>query len=58
VGHAAPEVFLVLNGYELEAPVDDQERVILVVAAGEMSRKEFSAWVNGHVAERTADRRK
>ena len=57
VGHAALEVFLMLNGYELEASVDEQERIILAVAAGDMSREEFSAWVNRHAVERAADRR-
>jgi death-on-curing protein len=56
VGHAALEVFLVLNGYELEASVDEQERIILAVAAGEMSRDEFSAWVEHHVVEMTSNR--
>ncbi len=33
-GHAAMEVFLVLNGYEIRAPVDEQERVILSPSGG------------------------
>ena len=32
-GHAAMEVFLVLNGYEIRAAVDEQEHVMLQVAA-------------------------
>lgn len=31
VGHAAMEVFLVLNGYEIDASVDEQERLMLDV---------------------------
>ena len=46
-----------LNGYELEASVNEQERIILAVAAGDMSREEFSAWANRHVVEMAADRR-
>jgi death-on-curing protein len=34
VGHAAMEVFLVFNGYELRASLDDSERIIVSVAAG------------------------
>src|ERR1700694_1193057 len=34
VGHAAMEVFLVLNGYEIDATVSEQERVMLDVGAG------------------------
>ncbi len=33
VGHAAMETFLVMNGCELEASVDEQERVMLQMAA-------------------------
>jgi len=40
-GHAAMETFLILNGYELSAPVDEQERVMLELAAGERSRHQF-----------------
>ena len=37
VGHAAIEVFLVLNGYEISASVDEQEEIVLTVANGGMS---------------------
>ncbi len=46
VGHAAMEVFLVLNGMEISAGVDDQERVILSVAASRMRREELAAWLS------------
>lgn len=49
IGHAAIEVFLMLNGFEIQASVDEQEQVILQVAAGEMKRKEFTEWLRGHV---------
>ncbi len=52
VGHAAMEVFLVLNGYEIEAPVDEQEQVILSVASGQIDRRAFSEWLKKHVVER------
>jgi death-on-curing protein len=52
VGHAAMEVFLVLNGCEIEAPVEEQEQVILDVAAGKMSRESFTEWLATHVMER------
>ena len=32
IGHAGMEVFLVLNGFEINAAVDKQEQVILQVA--------------------------
>ena len=49
IGHAAMETYLVLNGAELAADVDDQERTILRLAAGTLPREEFAAWVAGHV---------
>ena len=48
VGHAAMETFLVLNGHELAGDVDEQEAVILAVAAGQTSREEFTARVQTH----------
>jgi death-on-curing protein len=55
VGHAAMETFLVLNGWELAAGVDEQEQVILRLAAGALSRDEFTAWVQSHLLRRTAE---
>ena len=52
-GHAAMEVFLVLNGYEIDASVDEQEQTILQLAAGELAREVFSEWLRTHVVERT-----
>lgn len=48
VGHAAMETMLILNGHELDAPVDEQERLILDLAAGRLSRDDFTAWVCQH----------
>ena len=52
IGHAAMEVFLVLNGYEIDASIDEQEEVVLSVASGAMDRREFGQWVGQHVVER------
>lgn len=49
IGHAAMETFLVLNGFELQASVEEQESIILSLAAGGMSREQFTAWVASHV---------
>ena len=49
-GHAAMEVFLFLNGFEITASIDEQERTILQVASGEMDRESFTAWLRDHVA--------
>jgi death-on-curing protein len=52
VGHAAMETFLVLNGYEIVASTDEQEQVILGLAAGQLERDEFTAWLRLHLVER------
>lgn len=44
-GHAAMETFLVLNRTEIHASVDEQERVILAIASGELSRDAFLDWL-------------
>jgi death-on-curing protein len=53
IGHAAMEVFLLLNGHEVECDVDEQERVILGLAAGEFSRAEFTEWLRKQTVTRT-----
>ncbi|MDY0168079.1 MAG: type II toxin-antitoxin system death-on-curing family toxin [Thermoguttaceae bacterium] len=53
VGHAVMETFLVLNGYELSAEVDDAERIMLRLAAGELTREDLLAWVTAHVQRRS-----
>lgn len=45
IGHAAMEVTLLLNGYEVIADVDDQERTVLAVASGDIDQDSFSEWV-------------
>ena len=54
VGHAAMEALLMLNGAELEAGVDEAERVILDAAAGRITKESFAEWVRSHV-RRLAD---
>jgi len=52
IGHGAMEVFLLLNGYEIKAPIDDQERLIMGVASGKIVRNELSEWLSEHIVER------
>lgn len=49
IGHAAVEVFLILNGFEIRASIDEQEQVILSVAAGELRRDFFKQWLTQHI---------
>lgn len=48
-GHACIEYFLLHNGFELSAEVDEQEAVILQVASGTMERATFAAWLREHI---------
>ena len=50
IGHAAMETFLILNGYEINATVDEQEHAILAIASGIMTREPFELWLKQHVA--------
>ncbi|MFN8710218.1 MAG: type II toxin-antitoxin system death-on-curing family toxin [Planctomyces sp.] len=45
IGHAAMEVMLILNGYELDCDVDEAESTILRLASGNLSRNELTTWV-------------
>jgi len=49
VGHAAMETFLVLNGREIDAPVDAQERLVLDLAAGRIHRTHLTDWLRQHL---------
>jgi len=51
LAHAAMEVFLVLNGYEVRAKVEEQEAVMRAVASGEMGREDFVAWIAAHMVK-------
>ena len=48
IGHAAMETFLILNGFEIEASVDEQEKIILDLAAGKLNREDFTIWLKKH----------
>ena len=52
IGHAAAEVFLLLNGEEIDATVDEQESIILQIAAGVLKREDFATWLAEHVITR------
>lgn len=52
VGHAAMEVFLLLNGHEINVSVDEQEQIIIGVASGKVSRIDLADWLRQHVVLR------
>jgi death on curing protein len=49
VGHAAMETFLILNGSEIDASIDAQERLILDLAGGRLDRSELTDWLRRHL---------
>jgi death-on-curing protein len=52
VSHAVMIAFLKRNGYNLIANVNEQERVILKLAKGEMERAELTDWIQQHIVPR------
>lgn len=51
VGHAAMETFLVLNGLDIDASIDEQVQLMLSLAAGQLSREDLVGWLHEHVRE-------
>lgn len=49
VGHAAMEVFLILNGQQINATVDEQVEIILKVASSQTGRDNFTNWLRDHL---------
>ena len=52
IGHAAMEVFLVLNDVEVAANVDEQESVFLKLADGQISREQLTDWLAARLRSR------
>lgn len=48
VGHSAMATVLMLNGIEIDAMINEQERLIPDLAAGHHSREDVVAWLQGH----------
>ena len=50
-GHAAMEMFLMLNGYEISAGVNEQVEIVLGVAFGNIGRSTFTGWLRDHIVK-------
>ena len=50
-GHAAMEMFLMLNGYEISAVVNEQVEIVLGVASGNIDRSTFTGWLRDHIVK-------
>ena len=51
IGHAAMETFLLLNGFEINSDVDEQEKIVLSLAAGQFDRNNFVLWLREHITK-------
>jgi death-on-curing protein len=51
IGHAATETFLILNGSEIDAAVDEQEQLMLDLASGRLTREQLAAWLITHLRQ-------
>jgi death on curing protein len=49
VAHAAMATFLLLNGADIAATVDEQEQLMLGLASGRVSRSDLVDWLREHV---------
>jgi death-on-curing protein len=49
VAHAAMATFLLLNGADIDANVDEQEHLMLDLASGRASRSDLVDWLQEHV---------
>jgi death-on-curing protein len=52
-GHAALEIFLVLNGHEIAAPEDEQYAIVLGIAASKLNREALIEWLQAHLTPLT-----
>jgi prophage maintenance system killer protein len=43
------ETFLILNGSEIDASIDVQERLILALTEGRLDRSEMTDWLQRHL---------
>jgi len=42
---------MLMNGYEIQADVDNQETLILTLATSKMNRQDFLEWLQDHVVQ-------
>jgi death-on-curing protein len=49
IAFVATNVFLILNGFEIDAPEPEVVNIVLRVASGGMPRDDFAAWIRAAV---------
>jgi death on curing protein len=55
VAHAAMATFLLLNGADIDATVDEQEQLMLDLASSRVTRIQLVDWLRQHVVTRPPD---
>ena len=50
-GHAAMAMFLAINGYKINASIDEQYEIILSVASGKLGRDRLAEWLANYIQE-------
>jgi death on curing protein len=53
IAHAAMETFLILNGHQIQATVDEQEQLMLGLAQSAVTREKLVSWLAGHLIRRS-----
>ena len=53
VAHAAMEIFLLLNGQEIRASLETQQKTFLDLASGKMSREDLAKWLQDQVISKS-----
>lgn len=48
-GHAAMAMFLSINGFTINASIDEQVEIILSVASGNLNREGFTKWLASRI---------
>ncbi len=55
VAHAAMEIFLVLNGFEINVSINEQEKAFLDLASSRLCREELVAWLERNIVPVSKD---
>ncbi len=55
IGHAAMATFLLLNGFDITATIDEQEELILGLASGRSRREDVVAWLQERATQLGSD---
>jgi death-on-curing protein len=53
IAFSATNIFLLLNGFEIEAPEEDVAAVIVRLAEGRMTRPKYAEWIREHLVKGT-----